>query len=221
MNVETQIKVLENKYNVKINLRNVFGKTMYSVHYNKSNLSGVFKNVDQIEETCLKVLKAENIELTSIISKIENKDIERSEEHDDYVISLNDKDVLKIDCLVNVKSNLLNILDKHINNIERFKSICINTKQTENTKFSREYIIKLNGSFFIGKSGTYKKSNQDYAAGWYNASDNKGEIFNFNNNKQDSKVIESMRTLRGVVKDLFLYCKENDIKINTLEILSI
>ncbi|WP_312286821.1 hypothetical protein [Terrisporobacter sp.] len=219
--MEEQIKALENKYNVKINLRNAFGKTMYSVHYNKSNLSGVFKSVDQIEETCLKVLKAENIELTSIISKIENEYIECYSEHNDYAISLNDKDVLKIDCLVNVKSNLLNILDQHINDIEPFKSICINTKRTENTKFSRDYIIKLNGKFFIGKSGVYKKISQDHAAGWYNTFDNEGENFNFNNNKQDSKIIEGMRTLRGIVKDLFLYCKENEININTLEILSI
>lgn len=70
-----EIKELEKKYNVDIKLREFRGKLMYSVFYNplKNNVTGVFKDIKQLEKQCKSIIIDNRINLTNKINKLENE----------------------------------------------------------------------------------------------------------------------------------------------------
>lgn len=70
-----EIKELEKKYNVDIKFREFKGKLMYSVFYSplRNNVTGIFKDIKQLEKQCKSVIIDNRISLTNKINKLENE----------------------------------------------------------------------------------------------------------------------------------------------------
>ena len=70
-----EIKELEKKYNVDIKFREFRGKLMYSVFYSplKNNVTGIFKDIKQLEKQCKSIIIDNRINLTNKINKLENE----------------------------------------------------------------------------------------------------------------------------------------------------
>lgn len=70
-----EIKELEKKYNVDIKFREFGGKLMHSVFYSplKNNVTGIFKDIKQLEKQCKNIIIDNRINLTNKINKLENE----------------------------------------------------------------------------------------------------------------------------------------------------
>ena len=70
-----EIKELEKKYKVDIKFREFKGKLMYSVFYSplRNNVTGIFKDIKQLEKQCKSVIIDNKINLTNKINKLENE----------------------------------------------------------------------------------------------------------------------------------------------------